>query len=80
MPLKQQKIRVLTILSDNLNNPHPQLVQTSAIAGQLNMPITELHNVLKIMDAMGIVQTDPDLCHALITRQGLHYLDLQKCN
>jgi len=76
MLLKQQKIQVLAILSDNLNNPHPQPVPTTAIAGKLNISVMELHNILKIMDGLGIIQTDPDLRHNLITRQGLQYLNL----
>ncbi|SHO52207.1 hypothetical protein [Desulfopila aestuarii] len=77
MLLKQQKMQVLAILSDNLNNPHPQPVPTAAIAGKLNMSVMELHNILKIMDGLGIIQTDPDLRHNLITKQGLQYLNLE---
>lgn len=77
MLLKQQKIQVLAILADNLNNPHPQPVPTTAIAGKLNMPVVELHAILKFMDGLGIIQTDPDLRYNLITQQGLHYLNLQ---
>lgn len=78
MSLKAKKIQVLKILSENLNNPRPELVRTSVIAGQLNLQLTELQYVLKTMDGMGVIQTDPDLQYNLITRKGLLYLDQQR--
>jgi DNA-binding MarR family transcriptional regulator len=75
MSLKMTKFQVLAILSENLKNPRPQLVPTSVIAGQLKMELSDLQYVLKTLDGMGVIQTDPDLRYNLITRKGLHYLD-----
>lgn len=73
----QHKRQVLTILSDNLRNPQSQLVPTTAIAKEMDMQFSKLHQILKIMEGMGIIQTDPDLQYNLITRKGLSYLEEQ---
>ena len=74
MSLNQNKLQVLAILSDNLRTPQPQLVPTATIAGKMGIQLPKLHQVLKTMDGMGIIQTDPDLKYNLITRKGLNYL------
>jgi predicted transcriptional regulator len=78
MSLSKHKIQVLTILSENLRNPHPQLVTTTAVASLMNMRLTELQHILKSLDGTGLIQTDSDLQYNLITREGLHYLDQQR--
>lgn len=80
MSLNQHRIQVLTILSKNLDNPQPQLVPTTAIAGQMDIRFSELQQVLLAMDGMGVIQTDPDLQYSLITRKGLNYLKQQRLN
>lgn len=77
MSLKTKKLQILEILSDNLKNPHPQLVPTSVIAERLHMLLQDLHYLLKTLDGMGAIQTDPDLRYNLITRKGLSYLSQQ---
>lgn len=74
MSLYQHKIQVLAILSDNLRNSQPQLVPTATIAGKIDIQLPKLHQILKSMDGMGIIQTDSDLQYNLITRKGLNYL------
>lgn len=74
MSLHQNKLQVLAILSENLRNPRPQLVPTTTIAGEMNIQLPKLCQVLKTMDRMGIIQTDTDLQYSLITRKGLNYL------
>ena len=74
MSLYQHKLQVLAILSDNLRTPQPQLVSTAAIAGEMDMQFSQLHQILKTMDGMGIIQTDSDLQYNLITQKGLNYL------
>ncbi len=74
MSLYQHKFQVLAILSDNLRTPQPQLVSTATIAGKMGMQLPKLHQILKTMDGMGIIQTDSDLQYNLITRKGLNYL------
>lgn len=77
MSLKKHKLQVLTILSENLKNPQPQLVPSSTIAGQMNMRLPELQQVLKSMEGMGVIETAPDLQYNLITRKGILWLDRQ---
>ncbi len=75
MSLYQQKLKVLAFLSDNLRTPQPQLVPTVSIAKKLDIQFPKLHQILKNMDSMGIIQTDSDLQYNLITRKGLDYLE-----
>ena len=77
MSLPQHKLQVLAILSANLRNPQPQLVSTTAIAEKMDIRLPKLRQVLKTMDGMGIIQTDPDLQYNLITQKGLNYLGEQ---
>jgi len=74
MSLNQHKLQVLTILSDNLRTSQPQLVPTTTIAGKMGMGLPKLHQILKTMDGMGIIQTDSDLQFSLITQKGMSYL------
>jgi DNA-binding IscR family transcriptional regulator len=74
MSLNQYKLQVLTILSENLRNPEPQLVPTDSIAKEMDIQLPQLRQVLKSMDGMGIIQTDSDLQYNLITRKGINYL------
>jgi DNA-binding MarR family transcriptional regulator len=71
MSLKTHKLRILSILRDNLRQSPPQLVPSTAIAGQMNMNLPELQQVLKSMEGMGVIETDPDQQYNLITREGL---------
>lgn len=80
MSLNHYKLQVLAILSENLQNPQPQLVPTETIARQMEIKLPELQQVLKTMDGLGIIQTDPDLRYNLITRKGLNYLEVQSLN
>ncbi|KJR96855.1 MAG: hypothetical protein VR65_26740 [Desulfobulbaceae bacterium BRH_c16a] len=77
MSMQKHKLRVLAILNDNLKVTQPQLVSSAAIAGQLNMKLSELHQVLKSMEGMGVIETDPDLQYNLITRKGLLWFQQQ---
>lgn len=78
MSLYQRKLEVLEILSENLRTPQPQLVPTATIAGKMDIQLPQLHQVLKTMDGMGMIQTDSDLQYNLITRKGLNYLGEQQ--
>lgn len=77
MPLKKRRIQVLTILWENLKETHPQLVPSRTIAGQMNMSLPETQQVLKSMEGMGVIETDPDLQYNLITQKGLLWLNKQ---
>ncbi len=74
---KEHKIRVLTVLYRNSQIDHPQLVSSTTIAEQLNMNLPELQKMLRSMEGMGVIETDPDLRFNLITREGLVWLDHQ---
>lgn len=69
--MKKQKLRILSILQDNLREIRPQLVPSIRIAGQMNIDLPELQQVLKSMEGMGLIETDPDQQYTLITREGL---------
>ncbi len=77
MPQKNNKTKILTILYKNLQKAQPQLVPSTTIATKLNLPLTELQNVLKSLKGMGVIETDPDLNFSLITREGLNWLAQQ---
>jgi predicted transcriptional regulator len=77
MSLKKKKIHILTILFKNLRETNPQLVSTATIAAQMNLGMPDLQQVLKSMEGMGLIQSDPDLQFSLITRKGLSWLDQQ---
>jgi predicted transcriptional regulator len=80
MSLKKKKIHILTILFENLQETNPQLVSSSTIASQMNLGLPDLQQVLKIMEGMGLIQSDPDQQFSLITRKGLIWLDQQSSN
>jgi DNA-binding IclR family transcriptional regulator len=77
MSIGAKKIQVLHILSENLKNPQPQLVRSNDIASQLNMSIPETHLLLKVMNDMGVIESNVDHQLSLITQEGLHYLRRQ---
>lgn len=77
MTIAARKIEVLHILSQNLQNPQPQLVRSSDIANQLNLSLSETQLLLKVMNDMGVIESNVDNQLSLITQKGLHYLQSQ---
>jgi predicted transcriptional regulator len=77
MSLQKKKIHILTILFKNLRKTNPQLVSSATIAAQMDIKLAELQTILKSMEGMGVIQSDPDLQFSLITRKGLAWLDEQ---
>jgi DNA-binding IclR family transcriptional regulator len=77
MSIGAKKLQVLHILSENLKNPQPQLVRSNEIASQLNLSIPETHLLLKVMNDMGVIESNVDHQLSLITQEGLHYLRRQ---
>ncbi len=77
MSLQKKKIHILTILFKNLRKTNPQLVPSATIAAQMDINLAELQTILKSMEGMGVIQSDPDLQFNLITRKGLVWLDQQ---
>jgi predicted transcriptional regulator len=80
MSLKKKKIHILTILVKNLQETNPQLVSSTTIAAQMNLGLKDLQQVLKSMEGIGLIQSDPDQQFSLITRKGLIWLDQQNAN
>jgi len=78
MSLEKNKLKVLAILSENLKKIQPQLVPSTAIAEKMNMSLPELQQVLKSMEGVGVIETDPDQQYNLITQKGLHRLGKQR--
>lgn len=78
MSFSQLKLQVLTILSDNLKEPRPDLVTTAVVADRMNIQMAELQELLKTMDGTGLIQTDTNQQYNLITRKGLQYLESQR--
>ena len=77
MSIGAKKIQILHILSQNLSNPNPQLVNSDDIARQLNLSLSETHLHLKVMHDMGVIESNVDSQLSLITLKGLHYLQRQ---
>lgn len=80
MSLKKHKLEVLNILMDNLNQTPPELVPSEKIADQVDLSLSELRHILKSMEGMGVIQTDPDQQFNLITPKGLLWLNKQGIN
>ncbi|MGB3221168.1 MAG: hypothetical protein WBB23_00040 [Desulforhopalus sp.] len=80
MSLKKKKIHILTILFKNLQETNPQLVSSTTIAAQMNVGLPDLQQVLRSMEGMGLIQSDPDQQFNLITRKGLTWLDQESSN
>lgn len=78
MSQKQHKIEILSILSENLQNPSPELLPTSKLENQMNISTKVLRQTLKSMQGMGVIQSDPDLRYNLITREGITWLSVHK--
>ncbi len=74
MSLKKHSLQVLTILFENLQESHPQLVPSAAIAENMDISLQELQKVLKPMKGMGVIESDSDLQYNLITPKGLIWL------
>ncbi len=75
MSIGAKKLQVLHILNENLKNPEPQLVRSNDIANQLNLSLPETQLLLKIMNDMGVIESNIEGHLSLITSKGLHYLN-----
>ncbi len=77
MSIGAKKLQVLHILSENLKNPQPQLIRSTDIADRLNLSLSETQLLLKVMNDMGVIESNVDAHLSLITQEGLHYLHRQ---
>lgn len=71
MSILANKLQVLEILVENLKNPQPQVMNSHQIADKLNMSVKDTCQLIKIMNAMGVVISDDDGEKSLITQEGL---------
>lgn len=78
MSMGRRKIQVLHILSQNLRNPEPQLVSSDEIARRLQISLPETELLLKVMNDLGVIESNVDHRLSLITRKGVECLR-QEC-
>lgn len=78
MSMGRRKIQVLHILSQNLRNPEPQLVSSDEIARRLQISLPETELLLKVMNDLGVIESNVDHRLSLITRKGVECLQ-QEC-
>lgn len=78
MSMGRRKIQVLHILSQNLRNPEPQLVSSDEIARCLQISLRETELLLKVMNDLGVIESNVDQRLSLITRKGVECLR-QEC-
>lgn len=74
MTLNKQ-LRILALLKQNLNNPHPQIMELVSIADALQLSHSETRSLLLKMNDLGVIMSDPEGSHCLITRQGLQLIN-----
>lgn len=74
MSLENKKQRILTILSENLKTPQPQVLDSGSIAEILQMKVSEIQHVVKVLHQRGAVVSDIEGRLSLITPIGLSWL------
>jgi predicted transcriptional regulator len=74
MSMLAYKQRILAILAENLKNSEPQVVSSDMLSARINLPIKDTCQLIKVMNQMGIIESDQDGQRSLITRQGMMYL------
>lgn len=77
MSLRTKSLQILSILSDNLKNPEPQLVRSTYLADKMQVSVKEIQQILKVMDSLGVIQSDVEGQYSLITPEGMR--DLDRC-
>ena len=74
MSLEIYKQRVLSVLSENLKSPQPQMLGSSSIAEKLHMKVSDIQQVVKILHEKGAVVCNLEGQYSLITPEGLTWL------
>lgn len=72
--MKETRLRVLGILSENLKNPQPQVVGIEKIADELQLSIAQTRQLLLMMAEAGEIESDMEGQYSLITPAGLFWL------
>ncbi len=73
--IKEKKLRVLSILCENLKNPQPQVVGIRRISDALQLSLKETRQLLLTMDQAGEIQSEMDGNYSLITPVGISCLN-----
>jgi len=73
--LKENKLRVLSILNENLRNRQPQVVAIERFADQMQLDLGEIRQLLLRMNATGEIESTPEGQYSLITPTGLCLLN-----
>lgn len=73
--MKEDRLRVLGILRENLRNRQPQVMGLEKIAEELQKNQKETRQLLLSMNKAGEIESDLEGEHALITRAGLSLLN-----
>lgn len=73
--MKEDRLRVLGILCENLNNPQPQVMGLAKIAKELQQNQKDTRQLLLSMNKAGEIESDLEGQYALITRAGLSLLN-----
>lgn len=73
--MKENKLRILSILSQNLTNAQPQVVDIKTIATAIKLSLKETRQLVLCMDQDGEIQSDIDGNYSIITLAGLSSLN-----
>jgi hypothetical protein len=73
--MKENKLRILSILSQNLANAQPQVVDIKTIATAIKLSLKETRQLVLCMDQDGEIQSDIDGNYSIITPAGLSSLN-----
>ena len=74
MSLLDKQHQVLHILSENSKKPQPQVVDSTDIAEELHLGISEIQQLIKVLNQSGVIESDQDGQYSLITPHGVHWL------
>lgn len=77
--LEYNKQRILTVLSENLKNPQPDVMPSASIADTLQMELAEARQIIKVLHESGAVVSDLEGHYSLITPEGLDLLQQTMC-
>ncbi len=75
MSLFASQLKFLSILAENSRKPYPGVVDSGTIAARLNMTLRETRQMIRCLDDMGVIQSDLEGHHSLITQKGIHWLE-----
>lgn len=69
------RLHFLTILAENARNPYPGVVGSETIASRLNLSLRETRQMIKCLNDMGVIESDIEGQHSLITQKGMQWLE-----